>query len=621
MLQSPRLLEGGEGLAPVAEALHEITLELIASSDSSEVAGEVLTGVGRLFPVSTASMWTPDGNAFVCRGAVGEASDRWTGARVPADAIGGPIDGEDGLAILASGIAVHGSLKALLRVSRPRTADGGFTDAEQELLRRLTSTASAALESVNRYAESQRTAADGARDLALITEMSREITATLDLDRVLQSVVNLATRMLTFDRGAIAFYERGACDIRAVAGADGVDAKDPALQDLAVRAAWAAGRGERFYLSDRTDPASDAERTFVQIFGADLERDGATSGLYLPLKDEEGIVGILLFEADRTEFASPRQRELAEILANQATVAVRNAQLYRHVPLADTFSALAARKEALLAIPRRRRALFGVAALAVLAVLTLVRWPLRVDGVAPVFRPLQRADARPTISGVIDRIFVREGAAVERGSAIAHLRDDELRARQAAAVAAQGAADRAAAMAAARGDAAEERLQRLRVDVLRREAELLDEQIRSALVRAPVSGVVLTPRPEERIGTRAEAGDVIATIGRTDTLELELSIDQRDITRVRVGDEVRVRVDALPQRTFVGHVVSIGALPISDEQVVRFPIRAVVANDGTLLRPGMAAYARVLTAPSSVVGRLARSPMRAIRLLWWRMSS
>ena len=116
------------------------------------------------------------------------------------------------------------------------------------------------------------------------------------------------------------------------------------LQDLAVRAAWAAGLGEAFYLSERTDPGSDAERTFVQIFGVDLERDGAMSGLYLPLKDDEGIVGILLFEASAADFASTRQRELAAILANQATVAVRNARLYHQVPLADAIGAFSAKR-------------------------------------------------------------------------------------------------------------------------------------------------------------------------------------------------------------------------------------------------------------------------------------
>ena len=108
-----------------------------------------------------------------------------------------------------------------------------------------------------------------------------------------------------------------------------------------------------FYLSERTDPGSDAERTFVQIFGVDLERDGAMSGLYLPLKDEEGIVGILLFEASRADFASTRQRELAAILANQATVAVRNARLYHQVPLADAIGALSAKREAFFEMPAR----------------------------------------------------------------------------------------------------------------------------------------------------------------------------------------------------------------------------------------------------------------------------
>ena len=621
MLDTPRSVERGEGLAPAGEALHQITLALFAAEDAAEIAGEVVSSVGRLFHITTASIWVPSGDGFACRGAIGELSGVLKGRRASADTIGGPIDGEEGLAVLAAGIAARGNLTALVRVSRPITADGGFTDAEQDLLRHLTAAAGAAIENVNRTAESKRAAADAARDLATITEMSREITATLDLDRVLRSVVNLATRMFSFDRGAIALYERGACDIRAVAGAEVVDTKDPTLQDLAVRAAWAAGRGEHFYLSDRTDPASDAERTFIQIFGEDLERHGALSGLYLPLKDEEGIIGILLFEAERADFATPRQRELAETLANQATVAVRNAQLYRHVPMAETFSALAAKKEALLAIPRRRRAATALAAVAIIAALTLIRWPLRVDGVDPTFRPVQRADVRPTISGVIDRVFVREGTVVERGAPIVHLRDDELRAELAAAVAAQSAADRAAAMAAARGDAAEERLQRLRSGVLRRDAELLDEQIRSAVVRSPVSGIVLTPRPEERVGTRADAGDLIATVGRTDSLELELGVDQRDITRVAISNEVRVRVDALPQRTFSGRVVSIGALALGDTQAVRFPVRAVVANDGALLRPGMVAYARVLTAPASVVGRLGRSPARALRLLWWRMWS
>lgn len=621
MLESPRSLERGDGLPRVSEALHDITLDLFASDDAGEIAGKALSAAGSLVVVATSSIWVPRGDELECRGAIGEAGEAVSGRRVKAASADTPLPGEEGQAVLNSGIAADGSLAAVLRLSRSLATDGPFSDDERELIQRLTGAAGAAIAAIGRLEAAKETAAAAGRDLATITAMSREITATLDLDRVLRSVVNLATRMLTFDRGAIALYEHGACDIRAMSGVETIDPKNPQIQDLAVRAAWAAGRGEHFYVSDRDDPASDEERVFVQIFGEDMARDNAESGLYLPLKDEEGIVGILLFESSRTEFATPHQRELAEILANQATVAVRNAQLYRHVPMADTLGALVARKEKLFEIPRRKRALVIGVAVAAIAALTLIRWPLRVDGAGPVFRPLWRADVRPTISGVVDRVFVREGMAVARGAPIAHLRDDELRAQRDAASAEVSAADRAAAMAASRGDAAEERLQRLRVDVLRRDVSLLDEQINAAVVRSPVSGVVLTPRPEERVGTRAEAGDLLAIIGRTDSLELEFGVEQREITRVRVGEEVRLRVDALPQRTFSGRVVSIGALPATDSSRVTFPVRAMVANSDGLLRPGMAAYARVLTAPTSVLGRVARGPVRAIRLLWWRMWS
>ena len=607
--------------ARAPDILHEVTLALFATDDAGEIAGKLLTNVGEVLPIDGASLWVPRGDMLECRGAVGADRAALSGVSVSATAAAKLVDGESAHAVFATGIAVGGRLTAVLRVTRGPGVREEFSDADQTVLRQLAESAGAAISNATRLSESQRAAADSARDLALITEMSREITSTLDLDRVLRSVVNLANRALDFDRGAIALYEHGICDIRAVAGADAVDPKDPALQDLAVRAAWAAGVGESFYLSDRSDPASDAERTFVQIFGEDLERDGAMSGFYLPLKDEEGIVGILLFETDRTEFATPRQRELAGILANQATVAVRNARLYHQVPLANTLGAISAKREAFLGLPRQRRIAYVAVLVIAVAAATLIRWPLRVSGIDPGFRPLWRADVRPMLPGVVDRVFVREGAMVERGAPIMHLRDDELRAQRTAALAAVAAAERSATIAASRGDAAEERLQRLRVDVLHRESDLLDEQIQAMLVRSPVHGVVLTARPEERVGTRADAGDLLAVIGRTDSLELEFAVDQRDVTRIRLNDDVRLRVAALPQQTFTGRVTSIAAIGSTNDGSTAFPVRAVVANDRGLLRPGMAAYARVLTEPASLFWRLARGPLRAMRLFWWRIWS
>ena len=622
--------------------VQQISNQFNSSLDFDALLPQVFRTVLSTLGAEGGSLWVAEGDLLTCRLAVGGASQRMIGAQMPVgtgfigdvaqrqrttvvtqalqdpryDANVDPTDDGHAATVMATAMVAQGETVGALQVTNKLTGNGIFDASDRELFEGLAGSAAIALRNAQLHTADRR-----ARDLALLLEISREITGTLDLDRVLRSVVNLAARALPFDRGAVALYQDGRCEVRAVAGQEQVDPKDPRLQDLAVRAAWAAGRGEPFYLSDRTAPASDAERTFLSIFGADLETDDVGSGLYLPLKDEEGVVGILLFEAGGARFATDTQRELATILANQTTVALRNAQLYAQVPMVDAFTAIAERKRKLLAIPERRRAAAAVIAVLILAALTLIRWPLRVTGNAAAFRSTQHTEVRALVPGIVDRVLVVEGSAVARGAPVAVLRDAELRAQRDAAVAAARESERSAAQAAARGDAGEERRQRIRVASYGNEAAVLDERLAASVIRSPTSGMVLTSRPEERVGGRLDAGDVVVTVGRTDTLELELGVDQRDIALVSEGQEVRLRVDALPQRTFTGRVTSIGRLPLDAGDGVRFPVRAMVPNPDGLLRPGMAAHARVLTAPASAVGRMLREPIRQARLLWWRFWS
>jgi multidrug resistance efflux pump len=604
---------------PAADArpwrLHAVTLEMCVLGESDAVLELVLAEAVELSGADGGSLWVAeDDGQLRCMLACGDVPSR-RGGSGPARADVEQLTDHAQDVVATALIRADGSVRAVVRVERDPAGGRPFDESDRRCVAAVAAGAGAALE----IGEHLRTATTRTRSFALVAEMSREITATLDLDRVLRAVVNLGARALTFDRGAVALYEKGECDIRAVAGADKVDRNDPGLKDLAVRAAWAAGVKQSFYLSDRSDPGSDAERIFAQLFGSDLDTDGVRSGLYLPLTDEEGVVGILLFESAVTEFADAHQRELAGILANQATVAIRNAHLYSQVPLADVFGALGEKKRALLAVPRKRRLTIAAAVLLASAALTFVRWPLRVTGDHAMFRAEDRLWARPLAPGVVERVLVSEGSIVQRGDPLVQLRATELRAARDALTSAASAAERSAALAARSGDAAAEQVERLRAASSRQEASALEEQVRAAVVRTPISGVVLTARPEERVGTYVEAGEALLMVGRTDTLELELTIGQRDLALVRVGDPVRLRVDALPQRTFSGHVVSVAALPADAVGDAAFPVRVSVPNDEGLLRPGMTPYVRVLTAPTSIAGRLLRGPVRWARLMWWRM--
>ncbi len=622
--------------------LHAISLEFSRSLDFDELLPRVFSRVLTALGAEGGSIWIAEGDMLRCRLAVGGRGDRLIGAEVPVGTgfIGDvaqqqkttmvtraqedprfqpDIDHADptlAFNVMATAMVTDGVTVGAIQVSDKITGDGMFDREDRELLEGVAALAAVSLRNARLHGAERR-----ADELAVLLDISREITATLDLDRVLQSVVHLASRALPFDRGAVGLYDKGRCDIRAVSGEEKIDPKDPRLQDLVGRAEWAAGRGDSFFLSDRTAPGSDAERMFVTIFGPDLEKDDVGSGLYLPLKDEAGVLGVLVFESRSSDFATATQREIAAILANQTAVALRNAQLYHQVPMVDALGALAARRRALASVPRRRLAIYAAAAIVVIAALTLIRWPFRVPGAGAKFRPTSFAEVRALVPGVVERIPVAEGMAVARGTPIAYLRANALRADREATAAEAASADRMASLAASRGDAAEERLHRMRGEALRRELGLIDEELGLTVVRAPVSGLVLTSHPEERLGTSLEEGDLVLTLGRTDSLELEFGVDQRDIGRVRPAQEVRLRVDALPQRTFSGRVRSIAPVASDSGASSSYTVRATVANPDGLLKPRMAAYVRVLTSPESAAMRLLRGPAGWARLLWWRIWS
>jgi GAF domain-containing protein len=624
------------------QLLHSITLEFNATLDLDKLLPRVFDRVMTALGAGGGSLWIAEGDMLHCRLAVGGSASRLVGAQMPVgsgfvgdvakkqrttmvmEAVRDPrfqeasdtVEDTVSTTVMASPMVVGGVTVGAIQVVDKRTGTGAFTDKDKELLEGLAAAAATAIRNAQLHGAERR-----AHDLAVLLEISREITGTLDLDRVLASVVNLASKALPFDRGAVGLYEKGHCDIRAVAGQETVDPKDPRLLDLVARAEWAAGRGEPLYLSDREDPASDAERLFVTIFGQDLETNEVRSGLYLPLKDEEGVLGVLVFESSSTDFAGETQREVAAILANQTGVALRNAQLYHQVPMVDAIGALAARRQALLALPRRRLQLYAAAALLLLAAVTLIRWPLRVSGSDPLLRPNGYTPVRVMVDGTVERVAVREGSRVRRGDVLAVLRATSLTADRQGIAADAVTADRLASLAASRGDAAEERLHRIRGEALRRELAILDEELSLTTVRAPAPGLVLTPRMEERTGTSLAEGDQLLLLGRTDTLELEFGVPQQDILRVRQGQTVRLRVDALPSRTFEGRVTSIAEMPIGREGIVEFPVRAAVANPDGLLKPDMAAHARILTDPASIVTRTLRGPVRWVQLMWWRMWS
>ena len=77
----------------------------------------------------------------------------------------------------------------------------------------------------------------------------------------------------------------------------------------------------------------DAERGRQQAkFKKYFEESGMRGFYARPLNDDTGRVGMLSVESSDPDFLAPMHLEMWQVLASQATVALRNAQMYKEVP-------------------------------------------------------------------------------------------------------------------------------------------------------------------------------------------------------------------------------------------------------------------------------------------------
>src|SRR5262249_19997535 len=153
-------------------------------------------------------------------------------------------------------------------------------------------------------------------------------------------------------------------------------------------------------------------------FRAYFKDSGFRSFYGVILKDEEGKLGVLTFERKVPLVLDEGKRGILNILVNQATVAVRNAQLYQQVPLAGFWKPPLEKRQKLFEMPKARRTAWIVGSIVALLVLLFVPWRIRVAGPARIL-PGRRAAVTAGVEGVVSAVMHREGDAVRAGDVIA----------------------------------------------------------------------------------------------------------------------------------------------------------------------------------------------------------
>ena len=107
-------------------------------------------------------------------------------------------------------------------------------------------------------------------------------------------------------------------------------------------------------------------------------------------------------------------------------------------------------------------------------------------------------------------------------------------------------------------------------------------------ITAPISGQVITKTSKlgDNISRNTNNSTVMAVIYDLSALTFEMSIDELDIQKVKVGQKVVVTADAFEGETFSGTVTNVSLQSTASNGVTNYPVTVTMDETGNLL-PGM----------------------------------
>ena len=93
-------------------------------------------------------------------------------------------------------------------------------------------------------------------------------------------------------------------------------------------------------------------------------------------------------------------------------------------------------------------------------------------------------------------------------------------------------------------------------------------------------------------------------------MQIEVSVDEADISRIKVDQKATFTVDSYPEQTFTGKVVQIRNAPIITQNVVTYVVVVNVDNSDLKLKPGMTANVSIEVARKDDVLKLPPAALR-----------
>jgi HlyD family secretion protein len=131
-------------------------------------------------------------------------------------------------------------------------------------------------------------------------------------------------------------------------------------------------------------------------------------------------------------------------------------------------------------------------------------------------------------------------------------------------------------------------------------------------IKAPVDGVVIKRSVDvgQTVAASLQAPELFIIARDLRDMQVETSIDEADVGRIRLGQRATFTVDAFPGRSFGGEVRQVRKSAQTVQNVVTYTVLVSAANPDGQLMPGMTANVRIVTDTRESVLKISNAALR-----------
>lgn len=160
----------------------------------------------------------------------------------------------------------------------------------------------------------------------------------------------------------------------------------------------------------------------------------------------------------------------------------------------------------------------------------------------------------------------------------------------------------------------EAQVRHARASVEEKQAQLKQRQLDLSytVIRSPVEGVVISRDVDvgQTVAASLQAPKLFTIARDLRNMQVEVSVDEADIGRVKDGQQVVFSVDSFPEREYSGKVTQIRKAPTEVQSVVTYTVIVDAANADFSLLPGMTANVSLIVGARENVLRVENSALR-----------